>query len=312
MKKYLPVTAAVLFSLAVFLLVKLKAMLSPVFAAFLLTYIAFPFVKKLSTKIPAPLAALSFYLILAVTVGILTAFILPSVLKGLVGLSEQISSLSDMYFISKDNLVAYISEKSDSIRLFLTNALSYISKAAVAVVLSCFLLADIKSIKETALSLVPSSLRIYLMPAVREIDKIFRDFFISQLLSSVILAFITFITLILLKINYAAVLSLFYGIFCLIPTIGPFIGAIPLVAIAYLQAPSAALFALSAVILTQVLDNTVISPKLKADSVDISPAAAFMALYFGAGLFGLAGVILSVPVYASLKVILRRLLSAIV
>lgn len=291
---------------------KIREVLSPVLGAAVLSYFARPFVALLSKKLPKSLSAVLFYIIVFSLIALLVAFILPTVYSGLTELYDYVSSLSESYlFINEKSILSFISKKADSVSLFLKNIFSFLSKSAVAVVLSCFFLMDSESIGESFASLIPEKAFLHIIPALREIDEAFSSFFRGQLLVSVILTVITYATLRILGVRFALILSILYGIFCLIPTAGPFIGAVPVIAAAYLKSPASALWASGLMILTQVLDNSLLSPKIKADSVDISPAAAFLSLYLGAGFFGLSGVILAVPVYASVKIILRRVLAAI-
>ena len=285
---------------------KIREVLSPVLGAAVLSYFARPFVALLSKKLPKSLSAVLFYIIVFSLIALLVAFILPTVYSGLTELYDYVSSLSESYlFINEKSILSFISKKADSVSLFLKNIFSFLSKSTVAVVLSCFFLMDSESIGEGFASLIPEKAFLHIIPALREIDEAFSSFFRGQLLVSAILSVITYTTLRILNIRFALILSILYGIFCLIPTAGPFIAA------AYLKSPASALWASGLMILTQVLDNSLLSPKIKADSVDISPAAAFLSLYLGAGFFGLSGVILAVPVYASVKIILRRVLAAI-
>lgn len=291
---------------------KISEVLSPVLGAAVLSYFARPFVAVLSKKLPKAVSAVLFYVIVFSLVGVLVAFILPTVYSALNELYDYVSSLSGSFsFINEKDVLSFISEKADSVSLFLKNIFSFLTKSAVAVVLSCFFLMDSESIGESFASLIPEKAYLHIIPALREIDEAFSSFFRGQLLVSVILTVVTYVTLRILGIRFAFILAVLYGILCLIPTAGPFIGAVPVIAVAYLKSPAAALWASGLMVLTQVLDNSLLSPKIKADSVDISPAAAFLSLYLGAGFFGLGGVVLAVPVYASAKIILRRVISAI-
>lgn len=291
---------------------KIKDVLSPVIGAAILSYFARPFVAFFSKKLPKSISAVLFYVLVFSFTALLVAVILPTVYSGLTELYDFISSLPDSVpFLSEKEILSFISKKADSLSLFLKNIFSFLSKSAVAVVLSCFFLMDSEAIGESFSSLIPEKLIPRVIPALREIDEAFSGFFRGQMLVSVILTILTYITLRILNVRLALILAVLYGILCLIPTAGPFIGAVPVIAAAYLKSPACALWVSGIMILTQVLDNSVLSPKIKADSVDISPAAAFLALYLGAGFFGIPGVILGVPVYASLKIILRRIISAV-
>ncbi len=297
---------------------KLKTVFTPILAALILTYIANPFVKTLSKRMPEILAAILFYVIIIGALSLLVYFILPSTLSGIENIIKKLPSLTSAVFekfpsltFSEKNIYSYLSEKAEDIASFLSGTFSFLISSAFAIVLSCFFLRDIDSLKEALTSIIPTPLKEKLIPAIREIDQTFKSFFIGQLTVSLFLSAITFVLLLILKVDSAIVLSLIYGIFCLIPTVGPFLGGIPIVAAAYLTSPFSAFLAFLGILLSQILENTIISPKIKGESVDISPASAFIAIYLGSSFFGVFGMIFGVPVFASVKIILRRFLSLI-
>lgn len=285
-------------------------------SALLMTYLALPFVNALSRRLPRGVSIFLFYFLSFGAVALLVFFILPSLADGIRALSSALPRLTERLSsvfpaFSLENLSHYLSGQSDSIFRFLSDMTAFLSDAVLAVVLSCFFLIDYASLSETVKGLVPASLREKLLPAVREIDAVFRAFFRSQFLISALIALGSFFILFFLRVPYALPLSMLYGLSCLLPTVGPILGAVPIIVIAYLKSPLDALIAGIFLILLQILDNTVLSPKIKADSVDISSASAFLALYLGGYFFGLFGIVLGIPVFSSLKIILRRLLSAI-
>ncbi len=295
---------------------KIISVFSPILAALILTYIASPFVNLMSERMPKIVAAVLFYALISGFLFLLVAFIMPTFLSALKSfitylpdISEKISSVVPKTVFS--GISSYLTGKADSIALFIKDAFSFLVSAAFSVVLSCFFLMDTSSFKKGIASVLPERITDKFLPAVREIDAVFKGFLRGQVLVSAFLSGITFILLLILGVKHALVLSLIYGIFCLIPTIGPFLGGIPIVLIAYLSSPLSAILSLIAILLTQFVENTFLSPKIKADSVDISPASAFIAVYLGAAFFGFSGVLFGIPVLASVKIILRRLLSAI-
>lgn len=317
MKKNLFIFAG--FALFTFLFLywgKIWALLSPIIGAFALTYLAFPFVRAFSKKMPMALAALLFYIVIFGTIILLIIFIFPATLKGIESLISALPSFEEKisaFFptFSIEDFTGYLKGKAGNIVKLLSDTFSILISWGIAVVLSFFLLMDTNKLKESFLSLVPSPWIKALTPTFREIDSVFKGFLRGQLLVSVIISAATFIVLLILKVEYALILSIFYGIFCIIPTVGPILGAIPVVALSFLNSPMTALWTTLAIVITQVLDNIFLSPKIKADSVDISPASAIIAIYLGSALFGFSGIILGVPIFASLKIIFRRILSAI-
>ncbi|MDO5477866.1 MAG: AI-2E family transporter [Clostridia bacterium] len=295
---------------------KIISVFSPILAALILTYIASPFVSFMSQRMPKIIAAILFYALIAGFLVLLVAFIMPTLLSALRSfisylpdLYERLSSIVPSSVFS--GITSYLSGKADNVALFLKSTFSFLVSSSFAVILSCFFLMDTSSFRKGISAVFPERITDKFLPVVREIDSIFKGFFRGQVVVSLFLSAITFILLLILGVKHSLVLSLIYGIFCFIPTVGPFLGGIPIVLIAYLSSPLSALLSLIAILLTQFLENTFISPKIKADSVDISPASAFIAVYLGAAFFGFSGILFGIPVLASVKVILRRLLSAI-
>lgn len=317
-KNYILPSFIILFALFLFYGDKIKLVFSPIIAAMILTYIANPFVKCLSKRMPKIIAAILFYVLIIGLMSLLIAFIVPSLIEGINNLIDYLPKLSEIITeklpfadFSFTSISKFLSGKSEYFTKFLKNTISFLVSALFSIVLSCFFLMDTSFFKNGISSVLPESLALKFLPAIREIDVVFKNFFRGQILLSFFLATITFILLLFIKVENALVLSLIYGIFCLIPNIGPFLGGVPIVSIAYLTSPLSALLSFFAVLLTQIIENVFLSPKIKADSVDISPAAAFIAIYVGAGFFGLPGIIFGVPVFASIKIIFRRLISAI-
>lgn len=297
---------------------KLKTVFSPIIAALILTYIATPFVNLLSKRIPKILAAVLFYVLTLGVCILLVSFIMPTFLSALKGfidylpeLASQINKKIPFSSIPLSSVTGYLSTKADSVSDFIKEAFSFLTSATFAIILSCFFLMDTSFLKKGFSAVLPERITEKFLPAVREIDSVFKGFFRGQMFVSLFLSALTFIFLIILRIKHAFILSLIYGIFCLVPAIGPFIGGVPIVLIAYLTSPLSAILSFFAVLLTQFIENTFLSPKIKADSVDISPASAFISVYLGAAFFGFSGVIFGIPFFASIKIILRRILSAI-
>jgi predicted PurR-regulated permease PerM len=56
----------------------------------------------------------------------------------------------------------------------------------------------------------------------------------------------------------------------------------------------------------QLLDNSLISPRIMTRAVDISPAAAMLAALIGGTLFGFVGALMAIPTAASIKIIFQE------
>jgi len=113
----------------------------------------------------------------------------------------------------------------------------------------------------------------------------------------------TWVGAVLIGLPYAAALALIAGIGELVPTLGPIIAAIPLIAVGLLSSPLQGLLALLLAILVQQLENNLIVPRVMGHAVDLHPVVVMLAILAGGELLGIPGALLAVPVVAALSVI---------
>lgn len=144
-----------------------------------------------------------------------------------------------------------------------------------------------------------------------ESNHIFKSFFIGKTLDSIIIGILCFIGLIIMKNPYSIVIAVIVGITNMIPYFGPFIGAVPGVAITLIYDPVMALWLTLFIFLLQQFDGLILGPKILGDSTGIEPFWVLLAIIVGGALFGVLGMLLGVPVFAviynvSKKVINRK------
>ncbi len=113
----------------------------------------------------------------------------------------------------------------------------------------------------------------------------------------------------------ALALGIVAGILELLPNLGPFLAVIPAAVIALTQGSTH--FALSNWVFTLIvigfyvavrqIENLVIVPRLMGRAVKLHPLVVILGFFVGAASFGILGAILSTPVIASMKEIVRYL-----
>jgi len=118
--------------------------------------------------------------------------------------------------------------------------------------------------------------------------------------------------LILLRVKYPVILGVIGGITNVIPYFGPIIGAIPSVAVALLESPLKALWTIILFTVVQQIDNVIITPKIVEGRVGLHPVATILAVLIGGEFFGIIGMLVAVPVAAMLKIIITRIIEALV
>ena len=125
----------------------------------------------------------------------------------------------------------------------------------------------------------------------------------GQLLLSGIIFVVTWIGLMILGIKYALVLALIAGITEVIPFIGPLIGAIPAVFLAFLQSPMKALFVVILYLVIQQLEGNIIVPKVMQKAVGLNPIVVIVVILTGAKIAGILGALLAIPVAVALMTV---------
>lgn len=126
----------------------------------------------------------------------------------------------------------------------------------------------------------------------------FIGFIVGRIIDSFIIGVLCFIVMKICGIPFALMISVIVGVTNVIPFFGPFIGAIPSVFILMLEQPLQALYFIIIIIIIQQLDGNVIGPKIVGNAIGISSFWVLISVLIGGGLFGFAGMALSVPVFA--------------
>lgn len=133
----------------------------------------------------------------------------------------------------------------------------------------------------------------------------FGGFFAGKIVDSAIIGVMTFVSMQLLGLSYAPLISIIVGITNIIPVFGPFIGAVPGALILLFLEPVQALIFLVLILVIQQLDGNVIGPMILGDSIGISALWVLFSIVVGGDLFGLVGMVVGVPLFATLYGILR-------
>ena len=137
----------------------------------------------------------------------------------------------------------------------------------------------------------------------RETNKIFFDFLISKLVQAFVIFVLGLCILIPFKVPLAALISLLLALSNMIPYIGPWLGGIPSVLLAFLYSPVKGMVVLLFIVGMQIIDNLFIGPKVVSDHVGISPVLVIAGVAIGGTIGGVVGMFLGVPIVAVIKLV---------
>ncbi|MHB1086353.1 MAG: AI-2E family transporter, partial [Minisyncoccota bacterium] len=124
----------------------------------------------------------------------------------------------------------------------------------------------------------------------------------GQLILAVLIAVLVFLLLTIFGVPHALMLAVIAGVFEIIPVFGPILAAVPGVMIAFVAGgPVLGITAAVVYVVIQMFENHLIYPQVVTRVVGVPPLLVILALIIGAELAGFLGVILSVPIAATLQ-----------
>jgi len=161
------------------------------------------------------------------------------------------------------------------------------------------------------IGLVPEKHRETAMAYLREIDRNMHQFLKGQFIVIVIISIISCIVYRIIGVPFALLVGILAGLCNAIPTFGPFIGG-GFAYIAMLMGLAASefdslgflvrcVFVLGAILGIQAIDNSLISPKVMSNAVDVDPLLIMFAVIVGASILGFWGVLLAIPIIVVIK-----------
>ncbi len=145
---------------------------------------------------------------------------------------------------------------------------------------------------------------------LRTANSTFRSFFVGQFVEAIILGTLCFIGMKILKLPYAAMSGTLVGVTAFIPIVGAFIGAGISAFIILTVDPTQALIFLIFLVILQQLEGNIIYPRVVGGSVGLPSIWTLAAVTIGGGLFGVLGMILGVPLTATIYKLSFRVLES--
>ncbi|MEF9983362.1 MAG: AI-2E family transporter [Oscillospiraceae bacterium] len=185
---------------------------------------------------------------------------------------------------------------------FLTSVTTGITKTFVGTIVSVYFLVGqdkiISQVKRVLYAFFPKSFADKSVKIARLSHKTFGSFIIGQLTVAAILGLLCFISMTILRMPYAMLISVIVGVSNIIPYFGPFLGAIPGVFILFTIKPMQSLIFIILIVILQQIDNNFISPKIVGGNLGLSGLWVLFAITAGGGLFGIAGMVIGAPTFA--------------
>ena len=304
--------------------------LNPIIIGLVLAYLMNPLMKWLeeNTRLKRGLSIAILYLGFIGILGVLIAFILPSIISSISDIvvnfpnyieqmndfgNEMIARFEASYggdiesMLNSETFTQFTNKFGEVMNSLLANTLTGIAsfssgifKFIMGLIISIYVLKDKEKFGKGMKRLIYASLKDKQAKGViafsEEVDFVFSRYISGKLLDSSIIAVLAFIGLWLIGAPYQLLLALIIGVTNMIPYFGPFIGGTPAVVITLFYSPMTAFWVLIFIIVLQQFDGNILGPKILGDSVGVGPFWIILAIVIGGGLFGVLGMLIGVPV----------------
>ena len=322
-----------------YIIYELKIIVGYVIIASILTLLARPVVKLLTSKLKfgstlASIVAISFILI--VISGVISLLI-PLVLEqgknlSLLNVNAFQDKINTLYiefngYLNKFNIdlsqslidIEGLTKNSvEAIPVLLNSVGSILGSITLGILsvifITFFLLKDGEYFEKLFTQLFPTKMKKRIEKSLIEIKVLLSRYFLGLLFQITILFTMYTIILLIFGVKDAVVIAFLCALLNLIPYIGPFIGIILmsfLTMTSYLGEDFSSviipktIYVIIGYVFAQLIDNFLSQPYIFSNSIKSHPLEIFLVILSGGILFGIVGMILAIPLYTVIKVFLK-------
>jgi len=175
----------------------------------------------------------------------------------------------------------------------------------IVLVITFYMVVEEDALKKIVWSLAPPKNQPYIMQLINRMQRQIGFWLRGQLILMFLIGFFTWVGLLFLMPEYALVLGLIAGLTEFIPYLGPMLGAIPAIFLAFTVSPFLALLVLILYTIIQQIEGNILVPKIMQRAVGLNPVVSIAVLMAGLVLGGVVGGLLSIPVATALSVFLK-------
>jgi predicted PurR-regulated permease PerM len=313
----------------------IRIIFPPLVVALVLVYVLNPLVSRLQERgMPRLTAALITYLAFLTLIVVGLRFLIPVLADQVRGFASSVPDLvdraqgsirafADRVGFNLDTGLVLDSENQRQVLNFLgrllslTRGLFHVALILIlGPILAFYLLVDLPKIRRGVEAFIPARRRPEVESVLQDLGRALGGFFRGQLLVALFVGLASSLGLYIVGLPYWALIGMIVGLFNLIPLVGPFIGAIPALFIAFTTSTTGegllrlepgwpmALGASIALLTVQQIDNHIISPNIVARTVKLHPVTVMLGLLAGGTLLGVWGMLMAVPTIAGVKILL--------
>ena len=319
----------VLAALTLVLLVAIRGILGPFILAIVLALVLDPAVNAAERRrVPRAVSVLVLYGVIAALLTGAVLYLIPLVREEFTALITQgpaiASSLQDLveqhhvvsvlgvpidlrqaYADSVHNLPALLAGQLQSVVQNVFMLVNWIFQSLLVLLIAFFLVKDAHAIRRFFAELVPRGYRTDANKVAADISSMLAAYMRGQLAICALVGVVTGVAMWVAGVPYSLALGIVAGVTAFIPFIGPFLGALPAIAIAAFvsQSTTKVILVIAIYFIVSNVIYNFVSPKVFGDAVSLSPMLIIIAFVIGGYLGGILGLFIAVPVAATLRIL---------
>ena len=205
------------------------------------------------------------------------------------------------------SIISFVRENAGRILSSAANSGRNVISAVISLILAIYLLMDKKRVLRGWWRLVRAffsqNATMEIMDFSLRCDAILISFLVQSLLDSLIIGVVNAIFMLICRMQYIGLVSVVVAVTNLIPNFGPIIGAVVGGFVLFLVNPLHALMFVAFCMVLQFADGYILKPKLFSNSLGVSGLLILVASIVLGNMFGIVGMVLSIPAAAILSFI---------
>ncbi|HEL1351373.1 TPA: AI-2E family transporter [Streptococcus equi subsp. zooepidemicus] len=221
------------------------------------------------------------------------------------------SNLQDMLTSMSQKALDYAQSFSKNAIDWAGNFAGAIARITVAIIMSPFILfyflRDSGHMKNGLVNVLPIKLRQPMARVLGEINQQLSGYVQGQVTVAIVVGLMFSVMFSLVGLNYSITFGIIAGFLNMIPYLGSFLAMIPVVIMGMVQGPLMLIKVLIIFVIEQTIEGRFVAPLVLGNKLSIHPITIMFLLLTAGSMFGVWGVFLVIPVYASVKVVVKEL-----
>lgn len=204
-----------------------------------------------------------------------------------------------------NSLVSSLTMKVPSLTISLiSNLFSTIGVLVLSLMVGFYLLFDFNNIGKSTLSLLPLKIRKDVRSLIEEANGFLFGYLKGTLFISLMVFASSTIVFSIIGLKAPLLLGLICGIADIIPYIGPYLGALPAVLLAFSHSVSTGIITIIALLIIQMIENNFFRPLVMSKTMKLHPVIVIIGILVFGYLWGVIGMIIATPLIAMIKSII--------